>query len=186
MVWSSSKTNCPSLWGPMLASIHAADVSLSKAVNLCKLFQGLCLIADTDLWSEKTTDCNCRGQKRKTTVWMAFEGPQLRSAQFWRRREADYFQAWHWCQMRVHECIVVTPPRRELISPGGISQDVKYVSWYLCRATLNGFTYRNSQWDGDSLQCLPNFMPHKRSHRHKKQNDWGCHLLPLKHEGHVR
>lgn len=31
------------------------------------------------------------------------------------------------------------PRRRELIPPGGISRDVKYVSWYLCRATLNGF-----------------------------------------------
>lgn len=49
------------------------------------------------------------------------------------------------------------PRRRELIPPGGISRHVKYVSWYLCRATLNGFTYRNSQWDGDSLQCLPDF-----------------------------
>lgn len=37
------------------------------------------------------------------------------------------------------------PQRRELIPPGGISRDVKYVSWYLCRATLNGFTYRNSK-----------------------------------------
>lgn len=31
------------------------------------------------------------------------------------------------------------PRRQELIPPGGICRDVKYVSWYLCRATLNGF-----------------------------------------------
>lgn len=88
--------------------------------------------------------------------------PQPSSTQFWQLiDDVDYFQAWHWCQTRIHESIMVNPWRQMLIPPGGISQDVKYVSWYLCRATLNGFTYRNSQWDGDSLQRPPDFTLRK-------------------------
>lgn len=53
------------------------------------------------------------------------------------------------------------PRRRELIPPRGKSRDVKYVSWYLYRATMKGFTYRNRQWDGDSQQCPPDFTLRK-------------------------
>lgn len=51
------------------------------------------------------------GQKRKvkTTVWMVFMGPIPRGAECWQSGDVDCFQAWHWCQKRVHECIVVTP-----------------------------------------------------------------------------
>lgn len=122
---------------------------------------GLCLVADTDLWHKETIYCSYRGHKnscnRKTTVWLVFIGPLPGSAQFCQSFSVDYFQAWQWCQTRVHECMVVTPGDKANPSPGGNIQDVKYVSWYLRRATLSGFTYRNSQWDGDSRQCPLDF-----------------------------
>lgn len=79
--------------------------------NLREL-RGLCLVADTDLRPTKDNLLHLQGSNRrhkKTTVWLVFMGPRPRSAQLWRSRDVDYFQAWHRCQTRVHECIAVTP-----------------------------------------------------------------------------
>lgn len=61
---------------------------------------------------QKTIYCTYRGHTSNTKTqqygWYSW-GPGPRSAQIWQSRVVDYFQAWHWCQTRVHECIVVTP-----------------------------------------------------------------------------
>lgn len=126
----------------MLAGIHATEVSLSKAMNLCMLLK-LCLVANANLLPKKTIYCTYRDQKVSTTQkqqqygWYLW-GPSQEALSVGSRNVGLFPSS----ALMPNEGTWVhrgNPRRRELIPPGGIRRDVKYVSWYLCRATLNGF-----------------------------------------------
>lgn len=171
MVWSSRTTNCPSFWAPMWEGVQVLGGFV------------WCLTLTSDIKRQFTAPAGVRkavaAQKHNSMVGI-YEAPAKESPVLADLRGglfpslATMLNEGTWLQSG-------NPRRRELIPPGGNSQDVKYVSWYLCRATTNGFTYRNSQWDADSLQCPPDFTLHKDLTDTKS-----CHLPPLKCAGYLR
>lgn len=131
----------------------------------------------------KTIYCTYRGQEsasnaRKQQYGWYSRGLGPRGAQFGRSESGGSFPSFGTvCQMRVHDCIAVTPRDESLsLLGGGNRRHVKYVSWYLRRATLSGFTYRNSQWDGDSPPVSSRFHAAQKIPQARK----GCSRLSLK------
>lgn len=167
--WSSRKTNRPWVWGLLKC--------LSWAIDLCSLWR-LCSVADIDLLP-KTAIYHTQGVIKTSPTHKnnSADGiPEAPAKKCWQKESNGLFPSLALMPNEGTRVHCGNPQRRELIPPGGNSRNVKYVSWYLREATLSGFTYRNSQWDGDSFQCLLDFTLCRDVIDTKRLNDRSCHL----------